>query len=211
MPSRSSRARMKLSIGLRAQARLRTAGGGGPLDLLERPVRTRVPVHSTPWSIHARRRPISSAVRWAPIGGMNFWSRPATRRIRRLSALLPGRMSTPGLAALERGVLLIEAQAAHLLLRAVADHAAFGEQRLDIAGEFDLDFGGGRQRDVGSPKRHARDQAGERATQHPHSEHRTYYIPAGRSQEGSKLVRRTGVAMLKYGLHSPGGGSLGGN
>jgi hypothetical protein len=39
---------------------------------------------------------------------------------------------------------LIEPQAAHLLLRAVACVAAFGQQRLDIAGKFNLGFGRGR-------------------------------------------------------------------
>src|SRR5450756_76995 len=57
---------------------------------------------------------------------------------------LAGQDVHPGGAALERGCLLVEPQSAHLLQRAVADQAALSQQRLDIAGEFDLDPGGGR-------------------------------------------------------------------
>src|SRR5260370_37622219 len=58
-----------------------------------------------------------------------------------------------------------------------------------MAGEFDFGFGGGGQRDVGGAKRHRGQQAAERTTQHPHSEHRTYYIPAslvGGRREGAR-------------------------
>ena len=47
--------------------------------------------HSAPWSIHARRIPTSPGVNGGfPRGMITPFSVPATRRIRRLSALLPG-------------------------------------------------------------------------------------------------------------------------
>ena len=84
-----------------------------------------------------------------------------------------------GGAPLEGGLLGIQAQAAHLLLRAVAGVAAFGEQRFDIAGEFDFGGGGRRQRRVGGVQRRKSQHNDKRPTQCPQSEHRTYYIPAG--------------------------------
>ena len=153
-------------------------GRGGSLNLLERPVGSA----GRPFHPLVDPRPQKTDLFRGEVGSHGrheFLVDAGHQADQAALGALAGQDVRAGLAALECGIFLIEAEAAHLLLRAVADHAAFGKQRLDVPGEFDLDFGGGRQRDVGSTKRHARDQAGERATQHPHSEHRTYYIPAG--------------------------------
>jgi hypothetical protein len=54
----------------------------------------------------------------------------------------------------------------------MAHQAAFGQERLDIAGKFNLGLSCGRQRNIGSAKRRPREQAGEYSTQRPRSEHR---------------------------------------
>ena len=118
-------------------------GHGGTLNFLERPVR-------------GARSPLDALI--DPGAQQSYFFRGEMGAHRRhefltdscdeadeaaLGALAGDNVHTGG-AALERGFLLIQPQAAHLLLTAMACQAALGQQRLDIAGKFNLGFGRGR-------------------------------------------------------------------
>ena len=127
-------------------------GRGGPLDFLERPVRgARGPVETLidPRAQHTHlfRAEVGAHRRH------EFLVETGHQADQTALGALAGENVHTGGAALQRGFLLVQPQAAHLLLRAVADQAALSQQRLDIADEFNLDLRRGRQRDVSGAKR----------------------------------------------------------
>src|SRR4051794_13433280 len=93
--SESSRARMKLSIGLRAHAVSWTAGGAGRRIGWKDQWRAGFAAadHGAPASIQPRIFAISAEVSGAPTGGITFFSAPETMRTSLLASLLPGSMT----------------------------------------------------------------------------------------------------------------------
>ncbi len=174
-PSFSSRARMKLSIGLRGHARSVTAGGSGRVTLRKGPMRGLLRVADSAEQANRRldrsRRAASrfhAAVRRAPAGGITFFSVPATMWMRRLAALFPGWITWSAASFRSSRKPLICCCGPWQMI------AALRQQRLDVARVGDFSFCGGRK--VVGGERGKRQNCG--AAPQPRSEHKAYYMPA---------------------------------
>ncbi len=91
-----------------------------------------------------------------------------------------------GLDHFERGVLVVQAEAAHLLLRAVADIAATRQERRDVARVINFGPSGGRKVVGGKGEGGKRQKDGIASP--ARSVHVSHYIPPG--NEVSKSERR---------------------
>ena len=154
-PSFSSRARTNASMGCTLAFGSRLTGGVGRLmgwndqwfDLPSSPRTAIAPPHFAPWSIHARKVPISASVSrpFSPGGICGYGSWPASGVNQVAVGALAGDDHRAGVAALLRPRGGVEPQPALLLERAVALDALRCQDRLDVRVEVDLPPGRGRE------------------------------------------------------------------